>query len=458
MLTYQDFLSRDVPVKDFIRMAINDHMSSDIYKIAILADKYDRQQNETIYNYTRMIMSSTGNLIRDITAANNRLASNFFHRLNVQRCTYSLGNGCSFTKKDTKEKLGADFDTMIKKIGYKALTHGLAFGYWNTDGLHLFPVTEFVPLWDEDTGAIRAGIRWWQLDERKPVTAVLYEEDGLTKYHSAPGTSGMDFVEVEPKRAYKLIYSVSEASGAEIIGEENYTFLPIVPMWGSSLHQSTLVGMQRQIDSYDLIQSGFANDLTDCAQIYWIISNAMGMDDNSLAQFRDRLLIQHIAVADTDTSDIKPYQQEIPHNARSAYLDMIRSRIYEDFGAVDVHAINAASTNDHIDAAYQPLDENADDFEFEVITFVHQLLSLIGIEDTPIFKRNRISNQKEQTEMVATMAEYLDDKTILKKLPWIDIDEVDSILHNRDLENQNRFDGEHKTDKTDKTEEDDTQV
>jgi hypothetical protein len=56
--------------------------------------------------------------------------------------------------------------------------------------------------------------------------------------------------------------------------------------------------------------------------------------------------------------------------------------------------------------------------------------------------------------MVATMAEYLDDKTILKKLPWIDIDEVDSILHNRDLENQNRFDGDGK----DKTEEDDTQV
>jgi hypothetical protein len=151
------------------------------------------------------------------------------------------------------------------------------------------------------------------------------------------------------------------------------------------------------------------------------------------------LKIQHIAVADTDNSGVTPYTQEIPFQARQAYLDGIRAGIYEDFGGLDVHTIAAGATNDHIDAAYQPLDENADDFEYQIIKFVQQILALMGIEDTPVFKRNRISNQMEQTQMVMLEAQYLDDETILQKLPNISVDEVAGILHRKGLENQSRF-------------------
>ena len=47
------------------------------------------------------------------------------------------------------------------------------------------------------------------------------------------------------------------------------------------------------------------------------------------------------------------------------------------------------------------------------IKCVRQILKLNGIDDTPIFKRNRISNQKEQVEMVMQAANYLDDETLL---------------------------------------------
>ena len=90
--------------------------------------------------------------------------------------------------------------------------------------------------------------------------------------------------------------------------------------------------------------------------------------------------------------------------------------------------MEAGATNDHIDAAYQPMDEEADDFEYQVIEFIQQLLTLLGIEDVPIFKRNRISNQKEQVEMVAMEANWLDEETILRKLPNITPDEVEQIL------------------------------
>ena len=453
MYTYQDFIKDTEQSGEAyaVKTAIQRHLTTDIYKTAKIADEYDQQRNPTINNYVKTIFNSLGVAVEDITAANNRISSNFFHRLNTQRCAYSLGNGLSFSEHiervtrggvvlqvdTTKELLGKKFDTDVKRAGYKSLIHGVAFGFWNVKRLHVFPVTEFAPLWDEDTGALRAGVRFWRLDDDKPMTAVLYTEDGYTTYRSGSGYNNMDFVteDLRPK-PYRVTISSVPADGDEVVGESNYGILPIVPLWGSDLHQSTLVGMREKIDSFDLIRSGFANDLEDVSQIYWIIENCGGMNMSDLMKLRDRMRITHfVEVGGTeDGAKVTPYTQEVPYQARQQYLDSIRAGIYEDFGALDVHTVAAGATNDHIDAAYQPMDENADDFEYQIIEFVQQILSLMGIEDTPIFKRNRISNQMEQTQMVLLAAQYLDEETVLKKLPMITVDEVPEILAKRDAE------------------------
>lgn len=439
MITYQDYekaMNSGERVEDFLFRAIEEHRMDKMYKTALIADEYDHQRNSTIMNYVQLIFTASGASVEDFTATNNKICSNFFHRLNTQRCTYLLGNGVAFTTDTTKKKLGNKFDINLKKWGYFSLIHGLAFGFWNLDKLHVFPLTEFKPLWDEYDGSLRAGIRFWQLDEDKPLIAVFYEEDGYTKYTSDNSASRLTLT--EEKTAYKIRYKESEADGVEIEGEENYSRLPIIPMWGSSLHQSTLIGMREKIDSFDLIRSGFANDLTDCSQIYWILENCGGMNDAELKRFRDRLKIQHIAAVDTDNSKASPYTQEIPYQARKEYLEEIRAGIYEDFGALDVHTVAAGATNDHIDAAYQPMDEEADDFETQVTDSVKDILQLAGIEDDPVFKRNRISNEREQVEMIMLEANYLDDETILNKLPNITIEEVPKILANRDVEANDR--------------------
>ena len=456
MRTFQDFekASRAGDKEKFISSAIAEHILSPVYQTARDADLYDKQKNRTINEYVRMLFTLTGTPVEDFTASNNKIPSNFFHRLNTQRCVYSLGNGVSFTNTEerqngdgtttivdtTKERLGPKFDSDLKDAGYKALIHGVTFCFWGEDRMYVFPVTQFVPLWDEKKGTLRAGIRFWRLAPDKPMVVVLYEEDGYTKYET--GSDGDDVLRVvEDKKKYRTLYQTTDADDSEeVIGEENYSALPIVPFWGSSLHQSTLVGMREAIDSYDLIRSGFANDLSDCAQIYWIVKNYGGMNDADLSRFRDRLKTLHVAVVDSDDeSSITPYTQEVPYQARKQYLDDLRSGIYEDFGGLDVHAVAAGATNDHIDAAYQPLDEEADDFEYQVIECVQQILALIGIEDTPIFKRNRISNQREQTEMVLSAAQYLDETTILNKLPFISPDEVQQILMRKDIEDKERM-------------------
>ena len=452
MKTYQDFEKAD-NIIEFIKQAINEYQASDEYKIALIADDYERQQNTTIRNYIKYLYTQTGRQVVDFTAANNKIASNFFHRLNTQRCAYSLGNGISFTNTQqvtdengtrtvdtTKAALGPDFDSTVYSAAYYALIHRVSYTFWNNNKGYVFPMTEFCPLWDEYDGRLRAGIRFWSLDwQNKPATVVLYTEDGYTKYRTREGGKGLDIVEFEPQKAYLQRVAVSVADGEEVVGESNYGSLPIKPMWGSKHKQSTLVGMRDAIDSYDLIMSGFANDLEECAEIYWIIGNAMGMNDADVARFRDKLKMTHMAVADTDNSSVTPYTQEVPTNARDTYLKNIRAQIYEDFGALDVHTVAAGATNDHIEAAYQPMDEEADDFEYQVIQYVRQILALIGIDDMPQFKRNRISNQYEQTQMVMMAADKLDDETLLNKLPFISVDEVQKVLANKDAESDSRF-------------------
>ena len=435
---------------DFIKAAIEEYRAAPEYRIALDADEYESERNTTIMEFTRWLYSSDGRQVVDYTAANNRIASNFLHRLVTQRVAYSLGNGVSFASAEkvyadgrwqvqdaTKDALGNDFDTVLYTAGRYARLHRVSYLFWNYDHCDLFKATEFCPLFDENDGSLQAGIRFWSLDwGQKPVTVVVYEADGYTKYRTRPGSKGLDIIELEPKRGYKQQIAHNAVDPDEVIGESNYSAIPIVPFWGSQHRQSDLVGMRSKIDAYDLVKSGFCNDLQDCAEVYWIIGNALGMGTEDLAKFRDRLKLNHIAVMDTDNSSITPYTQNIPTEARTALLDSLRSQIYEDYGGLDVHTVAAGDTNDHIDAAYQPMDEEADDFEYQVIQAVRGILNIIGIDDMPIFSRNRLSNRMEQTQMVMLAANYLDDETLIRKLPFVTPDEVDGILMRRDIADQ----------------------
>jgi SPP1 family phage portal protein len=247
---------------------------------------------------------------------------------------------------------------------------------------------------------------------------------------------------------YGVKVTTTEATGVEDVQPFVYSELPIVPLWGSTLHQSTLIGLRSQIDSYDLIRSGFANDLTDVAQIYWILENYGGVDDKELEKFLDRLKLNHIAEMDTSCGGkLTPYSQDIPFQARQAYLQHIRGEIYEGFGAFDTSAMSAApKTATEIESAYQPLDENADDYEYQIIACVKALAKIIGVDPakaTPEFKRNRVANGSEMVEMLVALADILDVETIIDHIPFITVDEKDKVMQRIQEKELSRIEDEY---------------
>lgn len=440
MKTYQDFLEvaekSDRERMEFILSAINNHKDSDLYKQAVIAKEYDAHRNVTIANFQKLLYTLNGKVIPDNYSANYKLRSNFFANFITQETQYLLGNGVTLKKEENKAKLGAGFDTRLQDAAHDALVGGVSYGFWNLDHLEVFDVTEFVPLLDEENGALRSGIRFWQVCTSKPLRATLFEPDGFTQYIRR---SGEEMMILEPKRGYVAVEATSEIDGTELLAYQNYPGFPIIPMYGNRAKQSELVGQREAIDCYDLIKSGFANTVDDASVIYWTISNAGGMDEIDMARFKESMRRIGVGLVDDDGAKAEAHTITIPVEAREALLSRISDDLYRDFQMLDVTKLQGGQkTATEINAAYQSMDNKVDQFEYCVIDFLQALFKIVGIEDDPSFTRSKVTNQLEQTQMVLLAANYLDDETILNKLPWLTQEEVAEILKRKAAEDIER--------------------
>lgn len=414
MVTYQDLENlNDDEVMAFVKSTIGKHKASKEYKDADVAEQYFEKKNKTIMDFQKLLYTVTGESVLDIWSANFKLRSNFFNRFVTQENQYLLANGVQWDNESTSEKLGDNFDNQLQDAGEKALTHGVSFGFWNMDHLEVFSLLEFAPLFDEETGALKAGIRFWQIDTNKPLRATLYELDGYTDYIWRQGEDGEI---LKPKRAYNLNMRGTDVDGMEIVDGENYKTFPIVPLYGNKQKQSEFVGMRENIDCYDLIKSGFANTVDEASYLYWIINNAGGMDDVDMAKFIERIKTTHAASVEGNVR-AESHTQDAPYASREALLSRLRSDMYEDAQALDVREIaSGATTATQIKAAYEPLNSKTDKYEYCVITFISNLLDLVGIDDKPTFTRSAIINTSEEVGMLLQSAQYLEPTYVTEKL------------------------------------------
>ena len=448
--TYNDLLDIGENEKqrtEFVLSAIREHKGSDLYKTAYDAELYYKHQNPTIMRYQKFVYNSFGAKVPDVWSPNNKIASNWYNYFTTQVVSYLLGNGVTFGKKEaTKDKLGKDFDKKVQDIATHAKNGGVAFGFWNLDHLECFDLTEFVPLYDEDDGGLKAGIRFWQIDDQKPLRATLYEMDGYTDYIKRKDKemevlTNKDGVPIGKKRAYKQIIRKSEVEGETILDGENYPGFPIVPLWNVN-RQSDLVGNRGTIDAYDLMVSGLINNVNDGEFIYWILKNCGGMNEADDAKFIEQLKLTHVAHADGDDgASVEAHNVSVEFEATAEALDRLERQMFKDFMALKVDDIAAGATNDQIQAAYEPINQKTDQFEYQVTEFINGILTLAGIEDEPAYTRSQMSNQSELLEMVLQCAEYLDDEYVTTKILTLlgDSDKAQEVLKRKDAEATDRY-------------------
>lgn len=444
MVSYQDFLKvqgNEIKTMEFVRNAIINHKTTDEYKMADAAEDYVRRKNRTIREFQKLLYTIEGKAVPDIWSSNFKMESGFFQRFIIQENQYLLGNGTTWQNPNTGELLGDDFDEKLQEIGEAALVEGVAFGFWNNDHLDIFKLTEFVPLYDEEDGSMKAGIRFWQIDKLKPLRATLYEMDGYTDY--IWGTQDVVGGIMHQKVPYKVIIARTEVDGEHIFAGENYPTFPIVPLWGNKYHQSELVGIREQIDCYDLIKSGFANTVDEGSIIYWLVQNAGGMDDVDMVEFVERIKTLHAAHVG-DGQSAEPHTLEPPYQSREALLSMLRADLYEDAMALDTKEIaGGAATATQIRAAYENLNEKANGYEWCVKEFLRDILKTAGIDDKPTFTRSLLVNKAEEVNTVLQAAQYFDEEYMVRKLLTIlgDADQIEDMLDRLSADEMGRIDG-----------------
>ena len=448
MKTYQDLteLSNDEKRRmEFVQDCVRDHTSSDAYKIASAAEAYYSKRNLTIEKFQKFLYTANGQAYPDLFSANYKLKTLFFRRFVIQQVQYVLSNGANFENDDTKDRLGETFDSRLQQLAKKAMVDGVAFGFWNYDHLEVFSFADtpktpgFAPLYDADDGMLKAGVRYWSLNDTETRRYTLYEMDGYTEYIERKGEDIQIF---NKKLPYRLTVRRSDVDGETVEGGDNYPGFPIIPIYANDLKESEFVGIREAIDCYDFIKSGLANVIDDTSSIYWVIKNAGGMDDTDIAQFLDRMRTLRAATVDSDAGgEAEAHTLDVPYEAREAMLDRLRNDLYEDFQLVDMEKVMSGNlTATAIRMGYQNQDDKCGDFEYCIRDFIGKLLALIGIDDTPSFQWNRIANQLEETQMVLSAANYLDDESILRHLPWLTPEDVDEILERKDAEDMARLD------------------
>ena len=444
MRTYNDLTEvgeNEALRMEFVYEAINEHKSSDLYKTAQIADEYDRKQNRTIVQFQKLLYDATGRAIPDNVSANYKITSGFFNRFTTQQVQFLLGNGVTWEDETTKDYLGEDFDQQLQVAAKASLGAGVSFGFYNYDHLEVFTALEYVPLYDEENGALMAGIRFWQVDAQKPLRATLYETDGITEYIWEDGEGRI----LKDKRPYILTVISTGVDEAEIFAGENYPTFPIVPLWANPHRQSELVGLREQIDAYDLIKSGFCNTIDEASFIYWTINNAGGMDEIDLAEFVQRLKTIHAANVEDTGATAQANSLEAPHEGREALLDRLAKDMYADYMALNIDEIKGgANTATQIRAAYEPMNNKADQFEYCVIEFLQGILSVAGLEDKPTFTRSYLVNTTEEISVLLQAAQYLDDEYVTRKILTLlgDADKADEIIASMDEYDYQRIAGE----------------
>ena len=435
----------------FIYNAIFDHKNSYEYKIGHKAGMFYRHHDPNIEEYQKIVYDIQGIGHVDTISANHKIMSNFFALIINQATEYLLANGISFDDAEIKEQLSNNFDHRIKKIAKYAAIDGRAYGYitdndiipmcfaCQIDGDEPF----FVPLKDERTGKLMAGIRYWRLTPQKPLMATLYEVDGFTEYAETFNEDGDPRLEVtEPKTAYLHNAVENDVQGVYEINGQNYSDLPIIEMKYIN-NQSALVGNEGTITAYNMAISGFANQV-DWNLLYWIINNADGMSKVDDANFLADLIKSHVLHTSGEAT-ATPHEITIQHEARAVLLDRLRAQIFEDMQGVDVSSQNANMTATEIKSKYANLNIKCDEIESYIDSFIYQMLNVLGYTDVSWhYQRDVTINTTEATNNAIAAAQWLGDEMTTKTLLEIQgkTDEFEKLQKQKIADGYDRFSDE----------------
>ena len=437
MITFNDFEKNKS--ESYILDIINNFKGSQRYRDAITARDYYNGMNTEINRRLQLFRNSKGEKEIDIFVANNQIANEYYKKIVMQENSYLLGNGPTLPD-EIKDNFSRTFDQRFFEAGLSALIDGVGWIYCSLDKnnkmmLSTWGGAEFIPLFDERTGALMAGIRFWQIDINKPMYVELYEIDGKTTYISAEQKLEI----LEPKQNYIIKKDTIKAMDLVEITESGFGMLPIFPLYANFQKVTTLTpALKQKLDLWDIVMSDFGNNLEDSKDLYWVLTNYGGQDISEfLAEYKKYKIIQTDSEGSAEAKTI-----EVPWQAREVLLNALKKEIFQSAMALDTEELSGSNlTNVAIKSIMANLDLKTDDFEIQALNTLYAIMELYysyfggNIDELTIeLKRRTIINDTEVVQLIYTMREDIDQRTALEKNPLISPEEIEEILKRSEKE------------------------
>lgn len=399
----------------FVQQAINAFKESEEYKIADKAMKYYNGLNPEIAAVEKIVYDMKGIAHQDLVTPNNKIRNGYFPLIIDEAVSHLLANGISFSTPSKKDKLGADFDDVTKRIYREALICRCSYGYFNGERTIKLPYLNTRQVIDDYTGDLRAAVFFSQIEDNKPLVVTLYENDGFTEYVQEDGKAMTVRQEKRPY-SYNVMYNNAEGEYFQW-SDQQKSYLPIVPMY-SPRKQSMIVGSLEILVALDLMASQLVNNVSQSELIYWVLKNYGGMDDIADANFIVNLLKTHIIHVDEGGS-AEPHQIQVPFEANNAAYARLKAQLFENMRGVNHEVMDAGNlTATAINSAYSRLRNFSGLAESDVFDYVRGIMKLANIDDNEKFtvEYNETINASEAIQNTIASAQWLGEEATTEKL------------------------------------------
>lgn len=333
---------------------------------------------------------------------------------------FDVGNDSD--NKRISEILGDKFPVIVKNLGVSASNCGVSWiHYWNGDNAFQYaPVDpkQVIPIFSNDLeekmiGVLRAYTYVNDVGEVK--RRCEYWDDTMVKFFEET-SDGIYSPFVYPDVGEEMNHGCGE--------------VPFIMFKNNAKCIPDLKKYKDQIDTYDKVFSGFANDIDDVQEIIFILKNYSGTDKD---EFIRELNLKKTIKVDED-GGVDTIRAEIPYEARNTILEMTRKKIFTCGMGVDPEAEKIGNASGvALEFLYDLLELKTGMMETEFRVGFSQLVKAIcrmcGMREpkriVQTWTRNKIRNDLENAQIAAQSKGIISDDSILRNHPWVDDAEVE---------------------------------
>lgn len=445
MLFTTDDLQKYMTTKNFLQL-INVWEGSELYKHRVQSKAYYHGNNVLISEVRKQIYTTvdsvdvggkrvSGTVKQDNPyCSNNKISNGIYADIVNQPVTTLLNDPPIITFGDEPnekfdEMVGERFGFNLREVVTMGVMQGVAYMYPEyTDKGYIYHIfdsentLEFINLESGSVEAVLKYVKYGTLSNGIIYIIEIYTPKEIYRYVSKNTGNSMKFG--EPLVKYYITKNITYLGTTEILEDDKLTTLPIFIFRNNKNNLSELKqNIKSKIDSIDIVNSDFANNLADFQDVYLMIKNADAMTPYELTQFMESIKATK-TIRYGDDGDAKIQSVEVPHVARKTFIDEMFLQLYKDTGIVDYSEISGRTlTNLALNLATKKLLDRISILSNEVreflVSFIDFTCKAYNIPmEKPDIKLNAqiLYNNTENLDNALKMQPFISEETFLIKL------------------------------------------